>query len=66
MMNMVSVQCFLFVAVSKGWELHQLNVNNALLHGDLDKEVYMTLSPGFTCSTLDKVCWLQKSLYGLC
>jgi len=63
--KMVSFRCFLSVAIAKGWELHHMDVNNAFLHGDLDKEVFMTLPPGFRTSTPNKVCKLSKSLYGL-
>lgn len=33
--KLVSVWVFLAIAFIKGWELHQMEVNNAFLHGDL-------------------------------
>jgi len=62
---MTSIRCFLSVAVARGWDLHQMDVHNAFLHGDLDKEVYMSLPLGFRAPKSTKVCRLQKSLYGL-
>jgi len=56
--KMSSVRCFLSVEVSKESELHQLNINNTFLHGDLDGEMYMKSPPGFTCSSLTKECYL--------
>ena len=44
---MTSVQCFLEVAVAKGWEFYQMDVSNAFLHGDLEEEVFMQMLPGF-------------------
>ncbi|KAJ4808040.1 Retroelement pol polyprotein-like [Rhynchospora pubera] len=63
--KMVSVRTFLAVASIKGWELHQMDVHNAFLHGDLHEEVYMRLPPGFASSQPGKVCRLRKSIYGL-
>ena len=43
----VSVRIVLSLATMKGWFLHQMDVNNAFLHGDLVEDIYMCLPPGF-------------------
>ncbi|KAL6319103.1 hypothetical protein AAG906_001576 [Vitis piasezkii] len=48
------------------WPLHQLDVKNAFLHGDLEEEIYMDLPPGYTATSEAKIaCRLQRALYGL-
>ena len=40
-------------------------MKNAFLNGDLEKEVFMELPPGFEDKFgINKVCCLKKSLYG--
>jgi hypothetical protein len=54
------------IATSKDWPIHQLEVKNAFLHGNLSKHVYAQQSFGFVSSShLDYLCKLTKSLYGL-
>ncbi|RVX00895.1 Retrovirus-related Pol polyprotein from transposon TNT 1-94 [Vitis vinifera] len=60
------VRVLLSLAANLDWSLHQLDVKNAFLNGDLEEEVYMDIPAGLdTTSNLNKVCRLRKSLYGL-
>nr|GEV13428.1 ribonuclease H-like domain-containing protein [Tanacetum cinerariifolium] len=61
-----TIRTVLSLATSQHWPVHQLDVKNAFLHGDLSETVYMHQPPGFRDSTHPEyVCLLQRSLYGL-
>lgn len=50
------------LAVKMNWLIHQIGVNNAFLHGDLHREVYMKPPPRFEISSPSLVCKLKKFL----
>ncbi|KAH9667053.1 hypothetical protein KPL70_020885 [Citrus sinensis] len=63
--KMTTVRTILALAASQSWSLHQMDVKNAFLHGDLKEEIYMKLPYVMTTSSPNDVCKLKCSLYGL-
>lgn len=61
-----TVRIMLALVAHYDWELKQMDVTTAFLHGDLDKDIYMHQPEGFIDkSKPDHVCLLKKALYGL-
>lgn len=52
------IHTVLYLVVARDWPIHQFDVKNAFLHGDLTEQVYCLQPTGFTDSTQpDDVCF---------
>lgn len=64
--KVATIRLILAIAVSRGWSLRQLDVQNAFLHRLLEEEVYMSQPPRYEDPHRPRyVCKLDKALYGL-
>ncbi|GJV02650.1 retrovirus-related pol polyprotein from transposon TNT 1-94 [Tanacetum coccineum] len=63
--KLATVRVLIALAIAKEWDLHQLDINNAFLHGYIDEEIYMVPQEGYTKAAPNQVCKLTRSLYGL-
>lgn len=61
-----TIRVVLSLAISQGWPLQQLDVNNAFLQGHLSETVFMQQPPGFIDQDHPTfICKLRKAIYGL-
>jgi hypothetical protein len=64
--KMTTVKAIIVMATTKGWSLHQMDVNNTFFHGNLQEEVYMEQPPCYVDQTHPNLVYkLKKFLYGL-
>jgi len=63
--KMTTIRFVLAIASINKWHLHQLDVSNAFLYGDLKEDVYMTIPQGLHGYSSSQCCKLNKSLYDL-
>ena len=61
----VTIRIILTLALSYGWKLFQLDVNNAFLNRILEETIFMKQPPGFEVTDKSLVCKLNKAIYGL-
>ena len=61
-----TIRILISLAANQDCHLHQLDIKNAFLNGQLEEEVYVTQPPGFDVKGKEsKVYRLRKALYGL-
>lgn len=56
------ISIMLTLALSKGWSLSQIDINNAFLNRDLSKEVYMSQPPSFIQGDGPRVYFIKHCL----
>ena len=62
--SIVTLRCLLSVAAARDYDIWQVDIKNAFLHGAIDRELYIQQPEGYRDGT-DKVLKLRKALYGL-
>ena len=61
-----SIRTLLSIVAMRDYELEQLDVKTAFLHGELEEDIYMDQPEGFVVPRKENlVCRLKKSLFGL-
>ncbi|CAA0817787.1 cysteine-rich RLK (RECEPTOR-like protein kinase) 8, partial [Striga hermonthica] len=66
MAKLATIRTVLSIALASNWDIKQIYIDNAFLHGNLDTDLYMEQPVGFVMPQKEHlVCRLHKSIYGL-
>jgi hypothetical protein len=57
--KITTVRTIIVIAASQGWPLHQMDIKNVFLHGDLKEDIYMVPPPNLVSSSSMVVCKLK-------
>jgi hypothetical protein len=60
----MSYKALFAIAAAKDWEIEQMDVITAFLYGQVEEDIYIKQPTGFEDGT-DKICKLNRALYGL-
>ena len=60
---MDSIRLVLAITASKRWDVHHMDVKSAIIHGEIQDEIYMQKPKSFI-ENLSLLCRLKNSLYG--
>jgi hypothetical protein len=64
--TMTTIKTIIIMAATKRWSLHQMDVKNVFLHGDLQEKKYMQQPSSYVDQTHPNLVYrLKKALYGL-
>lgn len=61
--KLTTVRLVLALGSIHNWHIHQLDVNNTFLHGELHEDVYMIIPLGIQISKQNQVCKLIKAIF---
>lgn len=63
--KLTTMRVLLAIAVQENFPVYQMDVKSAFLYGDIEEEVFMYLPEGLQIIEENKICKLNKSIYGL-
>lgn len=63
MADLTTVLALLAIAANKNWSLWQIDLKNAFLHRELDREIYIILPKGFEVERIQALSTSREKLF---